>query len=278
MASQPPSASTPTMPSDGMAVSAGLYRAVSRIIRSRAPNSLRAGRFQLLLFLGFLAEALHHAHAADGLVDHADDLGRLLLRVPGGREQLAPGRHRDEIQRRAPPPAVTTVSSGDRITMMTAVMTNRSMFAKVMGVMDSRPCTMFRSEMDRPTSCPVRISSWRAPSSRDSEPNMLGPQVVLDVQGDPAAVETAQVDAAEVDRGRDQQQSGQRPDRLVVRDDDVVDDAALHQRYRGHGHRAEQRAAHRDEDVAPVPPAVPRQPPQPPLSRPTRPRRASCPH
>jgi hypothetical protein len=30
---------------------------------------------------------------------------------------------------------------------------------------------MFRSEMDRPTSCPVRISSCRAPSSRDSESN-----------------------------------------------------------------------------------------------------------
>ena len=39
MASQPPRASTPTRPSDGMAVSAGLYRAVSRIIRSRAANS-----------------------------------------------------------------------------------------------------------------------------------------------------------------------------------------------------------------------------------------------
>ena len=38
MASQPPSASTPTRPSDGMAVSAGLYLAVSRIIRSREAN------------------------------------------------------------------------------------------------------------------------------------------------------------------------------------------------------------------------------------------------
>jgi len=40
MASQPPSASTPTTPSEGIAVSAGLYLAVSRIIRSRDANSL----------------------------------------------------------------------------------------------------------------------------------------------------------------------------------------------------------------------------------------------
>ena len=55
--------------------------------------------------------------------------------------------------------------------MMTRDTTNSAMFPMVIGAMDSRPCTMFRSEMDRPTSCPVRISSWRAPSRRDSEPN-----------------------------------------------------------------------------------------------------------
>src|SRR5580693_2084979 len=90
MASQPPSASTPTMPSDGMAVSAGLYLAVSLIIRSRDANRL------LLL----LAETLDHAHAADGLVDDAGHVARLLLRVPARREQLAPRRERDHPQRR----------------------------------------------------------------------------------------------------------------------------------------------------------------------------------
>ena len=38
IASQPPSKSTPTSPSDGIAVSAGLYLAVNRSIRSRDPN------------------------------------------------------------------------------------------------------------------------------------------------------------------------------------------------------------------------------------------------
>ena len=94
-----------------------------------------------------------------------------------------------------------------------------------------------------------------------------GPQVVLDVEGQPAAVVAAQVDAGEVHRGRDQQQPGQRPDRLLVGHDDVVDDAALDQRDRGCGRRARQRAGDRDDDVARITPAVARQPPQPPVSR-----------
>ena len=49
------------------------------------------------------------------------------------------------------------------------------------------------------------------PGQRGEE---LGAQVVLDVQGEPAAAVAAQVEAAEVDRGRDDQQPGQRPDGL----------------------------------------------------------------
>jgi hypothetical protein len=44
---------------------------------------------------GLLAEPLHHPHAGDGLLDVLGDVGRPLLRRPGGREQLRPGAQRD---------------------------------------------------------------------------------------------------------------------------------------------------------------------------------------
>jgi len=65
----------------------------------------------------------------------------------------------------------TRASGGERATMITSEKTNRITLPNVSGTMLSRPCTMFRSEIDRPTSWPVCISSWRAPSSLDSEPN-----------------------------------------------------------------------------------------------------------
>src|ERR1700750_1701288 len=115
MASQPPSASTPTMPSDGIAVSAGLYRAVSRIIRSRDANSFslvassRSCSCRSLpnplttrtppLSLLPLAEPLNPPPPADGLVHHPGHLAGLLLGVPARREQLAPRRERDDQQR-----------------------------------------------------------------------------------------------------------------------------------------------------------------------------------
>ena len=42
----------------------------------------------------------------------------------------------------------------------------------------------------------------------------LGAQVVLNVEGELAALVAAQVDAGEVHRGRDEEQAGQRPDGL----------------------------------------------------------------
>ena len=66
---------------------------------------------------------------------------------------------------------VTIVRTGESTTMMPRDSTNRAMLPSVMGTIDRMLCVMFRSEMDRPTSCPVWISSWRLPSSRDSESN-----------------------------------------------------------------------------------------------------------
>ncbi len=52
--------------------------------------------------------------------------------------------------------------------MMTSEKMNSSTDPMTSGIHCSRPWTMLMSEMDRPTSCPVWISSCRAPSSRDS--------------------------------------------------------------------------------------------------------------
>ncbi len=276
MASQPPSASTPTRPSDGMAVSAGLYRAVSRIIRSRDREQLRADPLQLLLLLLFLPEALHHAHAADGLVHQADHLGGLLLRIPARREQPAPGRQRDQVQRGRHREGhdgehggqdhhndqghheQCDVPDGDRRHGQQAL----------------HHVQVGDGPADQLPGADLVLARAVQPGQRAEQP---GPQVVLDVEGQPAAVVAAQVDAGEVHRGRDQQQPGQRPDRLLVGHDDVVDDAALDQRDRGGGHRARQRAADRNDDVAAVTPAVARQPSQPPVSRRARARRVPCP-
>jgi hypothetical protein len=83
---------------------------------------------------------------------------------------------------------------------------------------------------------------------------------VLDVEGEPAAPVTAQVDAGEVDRRGDQQERRERPDRLPVGDDDVVDNPALNEGNGGGRQGSEQRAAQCDADVAAVSPAVTRQP------------------
>ena len=137
----------------------------------------------------------------------------------------------------------------------------------------------FRSEMDRLTSWPVWSSSWRAPVEPGQRAEHLGAQVVLHVEGEPAAPVAAQVDAAEVDRGGEHEQPGQRPDGLPLGHDHVVDDLPLHQRYRRRGDRRRQRAAQGDQHRRAVTPAVPRQPPQPPVIRTQRPSRSeSSPH
>ena len=168
MASQPPSASTPTMPSDGMAVSAGLYLAVSRTIRSRDAN-----RFLLV--------------SSSRSCSCSSWPKPLTTRTPPMASSTTPATSPDcccacqlagnSLRRDASAiihsagatVTVTSVSTGESTTMMPMDSTNSARLPSVIGTMDRMDCTMFRSEMDRPTSCPVWISSWRAPSSRDSE-------------------------------------------------------------------------------------------------------------
>jgi hypothetical protein len=60
----------------------------------------------------------------------------------------------------------TTVSSGDRISMMTSEMRNMRMFPLMIGRKASNPWMRLTSEFARETSWPVWSSSWRAKSSR----------------------------------------------------------------------------------------------------------------
>src|SRR5207253_1492797 len=153
MASQPPSASTPTMPSEGIAVSAGLYLAVSRIIRSRDANSFS---------------------------------------LAASSRSCSCSSWPNPFTTRTPPMASSTTPptqlAGPHLVLARAVQ----------------------------------------PGQRVEE---LGAQLVLHVEGDLAAPVAAQVDAAEVDCGRDEEQPGQRPDGRLVGHDHVVDNLPLHQGY-----------------------------------------------
>ena len=81
--------------------------------------------------------------------------------------------------------------------MITIDSTNSTALPSSIGTMLSRLWIMLRSEIERLTICPVCSWSWRAPSSRVSEPNSSVRMVVLDVERHPAAEVAPQVHAAE---------------------------------------------------------------------------------
>ena len=262
------------MPSEGMAVSAGLYRAVIRIIRSRDANRLLARRLQPPLLLLLLAEALDHPHAADGLVDHAGHLAGLLLRVPAGREQLAPRRQRDDPQR-----------GRDRDGHQRQHRREHHHDAEGQHEQHDVPerdrhhghqalhhVQVGDGPADQLPGADLVLARAVQPGQRVEQ---LGAHVVLDVEGELPAAVAAQVDAAEVDRGRDDEQPGQRPDRGLPGHDHVVDDLPLHQRDRRGGDGRHQRPAQCHQHRPAVTPAVARQPPQPPVLRSPRPSRVT---
>jgi hypothetical protein len=216
----------------------------------------RARRFQPLLLLFLLPEALDHPDPADGLVDDAGHVTRLLLRVPARREQLAPGRERDHPQRR-----------GDRHGHDRQH--GRQHHHDANRHEEQREVAERDRHHGQDALHHVQVGDGPADElpgvdlvlARAVQPGQgveqLGPHLVLDVESKPSAVVASQVDAAEVDAGRDQEQARQRPDGLLVGHDHVVDDLPLHQRYRGGGHRRHQGPAERDQHASPVPPAVP---------------------
>ena len=170
IASQPPSKSTPTSPSDGIAVSAGLYLAVNRSIRSRDPyrSSLAASIRSISCSSWPNPLTTRTPPIASSTIPATSPTCCCACQLAGNSFLRAAV----EISQSAGATATaTSESSGDSAIMMTSEKTNSMRLPSVSGIHWIRPCTMLRSEIDRPTSWPVWISSCRVPSSRDSEPN-----------------------------------------------------------------------------------------------------------
>ena len=271
MASQPPSASTPTTPSEGMAVSAGLYQAVSLIMRSRDANSRE---------LASSSRSCSCSSCPKPLTTRTPPMASSTIPATSPdcccASQLAGNSLRRDasaiIHRAGATTTVTMVSTGESTTMMPRDDDEQRQVPerdRHHGQQALHHVQVGDGPADELPGVDLVLAGAIQPGQRVEE---LGPQVMLDVEGNPAPVVAAQVDAGEVDRRRDQQQDRERPDRLPVRDDDVVDDPPLDQRYRGRGHGGQQGAAQRDDHVPAVAPAVGRQPSQPPagLSRPSR--------
>ena len=171
MASQPPSASTPTWPSAGTDCRAGLYRAISRTARTRDAYSSRLACSRRLVSWSSWPKPLttrtpvtapSTTPATAAACCCASQLAGNSLR-----------RDATEMNHSAGPTAsAIRVSVGESTAMMASDTTNSTALPSSIGTMLSNACTMDRSEMDRLTTWPVCSSSCRAPSSRDSAWNI----------------------------------------------------------------------------------------------------------
>ena len=183
MASQPPSASTrPGRARGSPAAPAGTGPGAARCAPAsgRGPPAASARRAELAVLL---AEALHHPHAADRLVDDAGDLAGALLRVPLRREHRPAAAAATRTAAPARSPARTSVSSGDRNEHHDQRQHEQHDVADgERQEARAAPGSGARSELARDTSWPVGSSSWRAKSSRCSALEDRVAQVVLHVE------------------------------------------------------------------------------------------------
>ena len=213
MASQPPSASTPTWPSAGMACSAGCTLPISRTARIRAANSRLLASLEPVELLLLLAEALDHPHAGDRGLDHAGDGTGLLLGVPGRREQPAPGRERHQDSA-GPTSSATSGQQRRQNSMMTSETDEQQQVARQHR--DQAEQALHHVEVG--DGAAHHLAGVQLVLARAVEPGQraeqLGAQVVLHVEGYPAAHVPPHVDRAEDGQRRDHQRDRQRPDRL----------------------------------------------------------------
>ena len=189
-----------------------------------------------------------------------------LLRVPGGGVEPGAAALGDPPQGGGDGER-DRVSSGDSHAMITREMRKSRTLPIIIGSMKSRPWMSWRSLVARPTTWPVDSSSWRRPSSRVIVAVHLGPQVVLDVEGEPAAVVAADVgEDVDDERGGDQQAG---PDRHGRTPPPTTTSSMITLVISGTSAMTAmpaERGAEREHHVAPVPPAVAGQPPRPALS------------
>jgi hypothetical protein len=165
---QPPSASTPTWPSAGIACSAGLYLAISRTVRTREPYSAALAASSLVTsWASWPKPFTTRTPVTAASTTSATAAARCCAsQLAGNRVR----RDRSEMNHRLGATAsATTVSSGESTAMAISEPANSTALPSSIGTMDSRLCTMLMSEIDRLTIWPVCSSSWRVPSRRDSD-------------------------------------------------------------------------------------------------------------
>ena len=223
IASQPPSKSTPTSPSDGIAVSAGLYLAVNRSIRSRDPyrsslaasiRSISCSSWPNPLTTRTPPIASSTIPATSPTCCCACQLaGNSFLRAAVEISQSA-GRDRDRHQREQRRQRDHDDQREDE--QHEAAQGQRHPLDQALHHVEvgDRPA-------DELAGVDLVLPGAVQPGQRVEQ---LGPHGVLHVERHLAAAVPPHVDADEVGRRGDEQPDRQRPDRLLGRDDDVVDD------------------------------------------------------
>jgi hypothetical protein len=168
---QPPSASTPTWPSAGIAWRAGPYLAIRRTVRTREPYSAElAPSSRSISCVSCPNPFTTRTPVTAASTTSATAAARCCAsQLAGNRVR----RDRSETHHKLGATAsATRVSNGDNTAMTISEPANRTTLPISIGTMDSRLCTMVMSEIERLTIWPVCSSSWRVPSRRDSEPRI----------------------------------------------------------------------------------------------------------
>ncbi|MDQ0601564.1 hypothetical protein QF037_005909 [Streptomyces canus] len=202
-----------------------------------------------------LPEALDHAHTAHGPVDHARDGGGLGLGVPGGGVQLAAGTPRDPGERGGHREG----DQGER---------QRQPGHDDQGDQEEGEVPDGHREHEEQALDQLEVAGGPADDLPGGQLVLaaaveagdravhLGPQVVLDVEGEAAAVVAAdEGEDVDDDGGADEEaRPGGHVTAVVA--DDVVDDHLGDQRDQRHDGHADERGAEGEDDVLRIPPGV----------------------
>lgn len=217
---------------------------------------------QLAGLLLLLPEPLDDPDPGDGPVDDSGDCGGLALGVPGGGEEPGAGAAGDEPegggdgdrhqgQQRGEP---RHDDQGDE---------EEQHVPDGHREHEQKPLDQLKVAGGAPDDLPGGQLVLPLPVEPGERPVHLGTQIVLDVEGKPAAVVTADVRRYVHQHGRGDQEAGPDSEGAGVVADDIVDDHLGDQRdERQHGHPGERRAECQ-QHIAPVAPCVAAQPPGP---------------
>ncbi|GAA2940547.1 hypothetical protein GCM10011428_69030 [Streptomyces violaceus] len=215
----------------------------------RAPaKSLRPDLPQLAGLLLLLPEALHHAYAADGAVDHASDGGGLGLGVPGGGVQPGAAALRDvgecgghgqgDEGERPRQPGHDHQGDHEEQDVPDGHREHEQQALDQLEVAGGPADDLAGGQLV--------LAAAVQPGDRAVH---LRPQVVLDVEGEAAAVVAADVGEDVDDQGGGDEEAGPGGHVPGVLADDVVDDHLGDQGDEGHHGHARQGGAEGEYDV-----------------------------